>query len=187
MRKWIVVMLVCGCSGGEDRGDDRHGTVELQVALAASAPTDLLGDTARVEASLEYGECLTGFYEKRPDLTIAGVEGERVFADWEQRLCGEDPGAAPCEVLGFDQNLDHAFLEVDYEVERVVENHWFAYGPVPLEDLAGCVTTMRVTDDLSLAGYSIDDTLLWETRSFEPAEAASGDGQAIRFSVGEPD
>ena len=180
---WVVVAGVVGC-GGATNPDDGHDVVELQIGIADGQPGDLFAGTARVEASLDYGDCLRGFYRTEgATYVIDGPVGIDIFRDWETRLCGADApeAAAPCEGVTITQDVEH--LGVDYDVERIAENHQLAFGPVPGEALAGCAPVMQVDGEHTLTGFDVNGEPLWITASWQPAEAASGDRQAIRISA----
>jgi hypothetical protein len=184
MRKLAIVAMAAvglGCPGGED-GDDGHDVITLRVAThEAESPFD---GTVRVEAALEYDDCLLGFYEgEGAQLTADGVRGARVFDDWSTRLCEHDGLDAPasCEVLALDQRLDHAFLRVDYEVHDLVINEELAFGPIPDSSMTDCTPTMRVSHGHQLTGFDADDEVLWTTSSWQPERSESGGNQAIRI------
>jgi hypothetical protein len=205
-----------GDGGGDGDGDDgeaddgssdadpdasglTHTYVKLQFRRGASADSSPFAGTGRVTAFLEYGECISDFYSRHPELRADAVEGHRVFGPlgeggegWTDRLCAREDGFATCGVLSIGQSLEDvpAFgLTVVFTVEGDLEGHQLRVGPLPTTATAECgaggLPVVHAGGDLA-RGEDGTGTTIWRPESFDPSEAVAGQDNAINVYVSRP-
>jgi len=134
------------------------------------------------------------FYNVEPDYQQLNPEGALVFGSreeggegWFDRLCDEDrPGQADCTVERFTQELDVARqLTVLYNIEGDIEDRVLPFGPIPKPSLAACENggqpIVRVGGMGSVTGQDTNGNRLWNTETFSPEDATTGQGQAIKI------
>lgn len=186
--------LIAGCDGGSD--EMTHGFVKLELRRSDAEESDPYVGTARIVASLEYGTCLTNFYQREVDWHADGTLGEEVFGagdgsgeNWKDLLCAEGAPYVECEILELDQQLDAMppRLTVAYDVAGAdIEGRLLKFGPLPTPELAACEAGLLPSVNIgpsSLQGFDGSGNLLWEISSFNPSAAATNDGGAIRISA----
>lgn len=189
----LLVAPLAGCPG-EDPVDLDHGVVWLQLLRGESEAENPYVGTAKLEITLLYLECLIDFYETNPDYQQDGVEGALVFGTsedggegWRDRLCEvSNPNRANCTVDSFRQELVAARqLTVTYTIEGDLENKEVPFGPVPKAELAACEAggqpIVRVGSNGAVRGLTGSGETLWNTEAFNPAEAATDQGGAIKI------
>lgn len=180
-------------TGGD--GGLRHGVVKLQLVRQDGADDPFAG-TARIVATMRYGECLETFYAAHPELRQDGPEGEAVFGaaalggeGWFDRLCAPmlDDQIA-CETIGIAQDLGIAQqLTVVYAVTGPIEDRVLLFGPLPTVVTAECAEglapTVRVNPEGAVAGTADNGTELWSTAAFSPAEVSTNAAGAVMITV----
>jgi hypothetical protein len=183
-------------SGGDDDAGmgslgNGHGVVLLEIRRDDGEASDPTVDTARVEITLHYLECLIDFYEASPDWQQAGVDGSVVFdAALTTGLCdAADPSLAPCTVADITQVMaPTAMLTIGYAVTGSVEDHELRFGPLPSEDLAACaeggLPIVRMPASGGVRGLDASGAVIWQTKTFNPAEAATDQGAPLSVTVG---
>ncbi len=190
-------MVACGGDGPEEL---EHGTVKVRFRRAPNVDTNPFVGTVNVEITLDYLDCIIDFYNRTPDYTQEGVVGLPVFgtADqggegWVDRLCdNDDPEAADCNVVSIEQELVMSQrLTVLYEMTGEIEDRYVEFGPLPTEETAACEgfgqPIVRVGSNGAVRGLNGNGDTVWETVSFDPDKAATGQGQAIEISGGPAD
>ena len=191
----LLLAPLAGCPGPADE-DLEHGVVWLELRRGDSQGENPYVGTAKIEVTLLYRECLIGFYDANPDYQQYGTEGALVFgkrADggegWQDRLC-EIPngGLVDCTVDSFRQELAMTKqLTITYSVEGDPEDRDLPFGPVPKASLADCEGTgqpiVRVGSNGAVRGIDGSGNTLWNTESFNPSEAATDQGGAIRIKA----
>jgi len=190
MRKWSLELGVIavfagwasGCTSGDVGDGDDHGFVKVRL-FALSDPRTFDG-TVRVDVSLEYGQCLSDFYAgSGVALQQSGLEGEPIFARWQSELCAVDLDApAECEAIAIAQDLEPGpgTLRLEYEVTDLGDTQQLAVGPIPRQSLTGCPPVMELAPAL-VSGFGATGEKLWETLTFEPAEAEVDQGESIQI------
>lgn len=187
----LMLAPLAGCPGDAEE-DLEHGVVWLELRRGESQPDNPYLGTAKIQVTLLYRECLIDFYEANPDYQQYGTEGALIFgkrADggegWQDRLC-ESPSSSrvSCTVDEFRQELASAKqLTITYSIEGDVEDRELPFGPVPTAELAACEAggqpVVRVGSNGAVRGIDGSGNTLWNTESFSPAEAATGQGAAI--------
>lgn len=163
-------------TGGPDDGSlgMGHGTVRLVFERAQSETEDPFVDTAQIEITLLYLECLVGFYQDNPDWSQLGPQGAVVFdAALGSGVCDPDNGFIDCTVAGIDQELDMASqLTVRYDVSQPIEDQSLRFGPLPVQELADCQPVVRVPNG-GIVGRNAMGDVIWQMESFNPQEAAT--------------
>jgi hypothetical protein len=171
-----------------------HGVVQLQFRRAEGQATDPFVDTVHIEITLDYLGCLVDFYAGSPEYAQDGVVGARVFGPleaggegWMDRLCDTtDVEAAPCQVVRIEQELVSAqHLRVVYEMTGDIEDRWVNFGPLPTAGLAACADgdqpRVRIAANGNIRGLAANGDLVWVTRSFDPEQAVTDQGQAFQI------
>jgi hypothetical protein len=188
----LLALPLSGCP--EDPPEElEHGVVWLQMLRGVSEPDNPYTGTAKIEVTLLYLECLIDFYEANPDYLPSGPEGAMVFGTmedggegWKDRLCEtSNANALPCTVDSFQQEFDAARqLTITYTPTADIENRELPFGPIPLPELAMCEggaqPIMRVGNSAA-RGVDGNGNTVWNTESFNPAEAAVGQGAPIKI------
>lgn len=191
----LFVAPLAGCPA--DPPDDlEHGVVWLQLQRGESQSENPYVGTARIEVTLLYLECLIGFYEANPDYQQLGIEGAKIFGGaedggegWADRLCNvENANRINCTVDTFRQELVTARqLTVTYSVTGDPENRELPFGPLPIASLADCEAggqpIVRVGSNGAVRGLDGNGNTLWNTESFQPAEATTGQGAPIGINA----
>jgi len=199
-----LTVLLCtplaGCPG-DPEDPLEHGIINVEFRRGQSETSSPYTGTSRVEITLVYRECLTEFYRVNSDFKILGSEGELVFGPledggegWFDRLCEDRPGQVSCTVdepEGFKQELDSAKqLTVNYLVDGEVEDRTLPFGPLPLASLADCEPgndpIVRLVNAAAVRGLDGNGDVVWSTESFDPAEAATGQGAPITVRAARP-
>ncbi len=189
----LLAAPLLGCPA-EPEDDPDHGVVWLQMLRGESESDSPYFGTVTVEITLLYLECLIDFYEMNPDYQQGGPEGALVFGTredggegWLDRLCEQsNPNAADCTVQSFRQEFDTTRqLTVNYSVNGDIENREIPFGPLPIASLAACEAgsspTVRVGSNGAVRGIDGEGNTIWNTESFNPPEAATGQGASIRI------
>jgi hypothetical protein len=176
-----------------------HTYVKLHFHRGVSEGSSPYVGTGRVTAFLEYGECISDFYSRHPELRADALEGHRVFGPlseggegWTDRLCAREDGFATCGVLSIGQSLENvpAFgLSVVFTVEDDLEGQQLRVGPLPTtataECGAGALPVVHVGGEVAL-GEDGTGTTIWTPESFDPSEAVAGQDNAIRVYASRP-
>ena len=187
----LLTAPTVACQGGDDENLE-HGVVWLELRRGGSQADDPYVGTSKIEVTLLYRECLIEFYDANPDYQQDGTEGASVFGTredggegWADRLCTlSEPGRVECTVDSFRQELAAAKqLTVTYSVTGEIENRVLPFGPLPTEELAACEASrdpvVRVGSNGAVRGIDAGGNTLWNTESFNPPEAATGQGGTI--------
>jgi hypothetical protein len=188
-------IFTSGCDDPEPA--DQHGVVKLEFAVSAGdAPW---AGTARIEITLDYLEDLVDFYASNPNWSQDGADGGPVFGTkdeggegWADRLCGDYDGAGdiPCTIAKIDQELDigNPHLTVHYDILDAdkIGGRVLHFGPIPNQELLGSSPRIRVGSNGAVRGVNGTGNLVWETKSFNPSTAVTGQGQAITIKAGLP-
>jgi len=191
----LLTVPLAGCPDDAEP-ELEHGVVWLQLLRGESQADNPYDGTAFIEVTLLYRECLIDFYTANPDYGQNGVKGAEVFGGldaggegWLDRLCETpNPNRVDCTVESFRQELETASqLTVTYAIEGNPENREVPFGPVPDAGLAGCEAggqpIVRVGSNGAVRGLDGNGNTLWNTESFNPAEAATGQGAAIEIKA----
>lgn len=171
-----------------------HGVVSIQLLRGRDDEIDPFVGTARVEITLLYRDCLIAFYEANPSWQQQGADGSVVFdAALGAGLCDpSDPELVDCTVAQIVQTLDATqSLTVVHEVTGTLdEGLLLRVGPLPDHQLAACPEggspIVRIGSTEAVRGFDAADALLWTTEAYNPAEAATDQGQSIRVRVTVP-
>jgi len=174
--RWFIgagLVLVLACSN-----DDEYGVVELEFTGRSAASAG----TVEVAATMQYLDCLVGFYDGHPELRQDGTEGASIFAEWEGRLC--DGSSVSCSSVEISQNLDVPVpvLTVEYAVSGDVDGRGVQVGPFPTSDTAGCQAEVHMR---SVVGRNAEGVGVWTVESFSSADAVVGQGAPISVTIGE--
>lgn len=193
----VACGLASGCPAPE--GDDlEHGFINIEFKRGQSEMSSPYDGTATIEVTLLYLQCLTSFYEANPDYRQFGLEGALVFGTledggegWTDRLCEDRPAQVDCEVTSFRQELDSARqLTISYDVTGPVEDLLLPFGPLPTEELAACdgfdQPIVRVANQGAVRGLDANGNTVWNTETFDPPEAATGQGAPIQIRAARP-
>lgn len=167
-----------------------HGFVKLKLARSEAATDEPFVGTAKITANMVYEDCLRSFYSSNPNYEQDGLDGTLIFGSladggegWSDRLCMDpESDQVHCEVESIDQNLDQQRrLSVTYNVtDPGLETRFLKFGPLPTEDLAGCLPVVGL-DTSPVFGESANGDALWETESFNPDTASTGQGGSIQI------
>lgn len=189
-----VAFTACGRSGGGDPSTDpdaaraAHGDVAFALRRVESEAGSPFAGTQRVVATLDYRECLVDFYAGDPDWRQDGELGEPVFEIWQEELCAD--ALFDCAVAEIDQDLESSppRLTVTYDVEGDIEDHEVDFGPLPHASLAGCNggadPIVRLGDASAVYGEDANGEVIWGIESFNPDQAATGQGLPITIRAG---
>ncbi len=181
---------------------ENFGTVPLQMLRGQGQSEDPFIGTTRVDARVEYGECIKNFYlTDGTAYQITGVKGDKLFnQEWKDRLCdrGEFGDVADCEVLGFTQGIDENnpdtgqfFLTVSFQInDDALENQRLRVGPLPTEDVVEACGPAAVSVDINrvLRGFTFDgtnDVEVWSVQSISGSTnlAETNQGGAVQLNV----
>ncbi len=184
----LAVAFLPGCD--EDKEELTHGFVKLEMRRGESQASNPYVGTSTVVATMQYRECLKGFYEGNPDLRQEGREGEKIFGSqelggegWTDRLCepGQVSAQADCDIKSVKQQLDQVQqLTITYTINEELENRVLLFGPLPEKETAGCLDPIvRVAANGAIKGQDGEGNEIWVTESFSPTEAVTGQGGAI--------
>lgn len=173
-----------------------NGVVWLQMLRGESEPDNPYTGSAKIEVTLLYQECLIRFYEMNPDYQQFGPEGALTFGTiedggegWKDRLCEQsNANSLGCTVDSFRQEFDVAHqLTITYSPTGDIENREVPFGPVPKPALAMCEgggqPVVRVGSNGAVRGLDGNGATLWNTESFNPTEAATGQGAPIKIKA----
>jgi hypothetical protein len=183
-----AVLSLTGCPPGDDL---QHGVIKIDPRPAANLTATVFNGTTHVQLSMAYNECLRGFYEREPDWTQNGIDGHSVFADreadgegWFDRLCDNpQTDQAGCEVERIEQHIDAGTLQVRYRVTTSnLDLLFLKFGPVPLEDLAGCRPVMRLTQN-PIQGFNGSQQIWWYSSVVGESDAEPNQGLAVKLRV----
>lgn len=185
-----AVFTIAGCEPSDP--PLQHGFVKLDAKPLEGSGAEVFAGTTEVLMSMQYDDCLRDFYGRETSWSQDGVDGHPVFSGheeggegWFDRLC-DDPetGQAECEVIEIKQFLEMTHqLQVRVRIsEPNLEQQFLKFGPIPLPDLAGCPSLVRVTSQ-PMQGFSGTERI-WESKSWDESVAAPGQGKAIRVRAG---
>jgi hypothetical protein len=162
-----------------------HGTVHLRLERSPAETEDPFVDTAQIEVTLLYLECLIDFYQDNPDWTQLGPQGAVVFdAALGSGVCDPENGFVDCTVAELQQQLEVSKqLTVTYDVTQPIEDQLLRFGPLPVQGLAGCVPIVRVSSNGSIIGRDAVGDVIWAVESFFPQEAATDQQAPITVSI----
>ncbi len=183
-----LVIPLSGCP--EDEEILTHGYVKLEMRRGESQATNPFVGTASVIATMDYDDCLKGFYDANPSLTQDGPEGAKVFGTredggegWADRLCedGQESSQASCTITELEQQLEKVKqLTITYNITDELENHVLLFGPLPTKATAKCADPIvKVSANGAIKGRNGDGDTVWETESFSPNAAVTGQGGEI--------
>jgi len=187
-----VLLSAAGCAPDEE--ELRHGYVKLEFLRGDSVDSNPYVGTTQIIATMQYLECLSGYYAENMNERADGPDGAAVFGTreeggegWRDRLCEVDlPMPIDCEVVSISQQLDVGTadtLSVVYNVMGDIEGRQLAIGPFPNPETAACMAGELPEVRVSQAGMKgkAGDTDLWRTETFTPTEAVVGQGAPIRI------
>jgi len=196
-----LTVLMCtplaGCPG-DPEDPLEHGIINVEFRRGQSETSSPYEGTSRVGITLVYRECLTDFYGSTPDYQQGGVDSALIYGSledggegWLDRLCEDRPGQVSCTVEKITQELDAANqLTIDYLVDGEVEDRTLPFGPLPLASLADCEPgndpIVRLVNAGAVRGLDGNGGVVWITESFDPAEAATGQGAPITVRAARP-
>jgi len=174
-----------------------HAYVKISFAPPADATdASILDQTVTVVVSMDYGECLTAYYEANPFVRQDGELGGEIFGDaaaggegWKDLLCSPLFGDhAPCSVVWITQRVDvEQSLTITYDVTGDLATKPIFFGPLPTPNTANCADgttpTVRIIDATKIRGIDAEGDDLWEAASWAPDEAASLDEAPIVVTV----
>ena len=193
----LALPLSLAACKGDGAEDLENGTVKVRFRRAPNVDTNPFLGTVNVEITLDYLDCIIDFYGRNPDYTQEGVIGLPDFGSadqggegWLDRLCDtDDPEAADCNVLNIEQELVMSQrLTVLYEMTGEIEDRYVNFCPLPTEETAACDNfgqpIVRVGSNGAVRGLNGNGDTVWETVSFDPDKAATGQGQAIEIRGG---
>lgn len=164
-----------------------HGYVKVTFALAADAPDPaILDNTDTVVIAMDYGECLSAFYQANDHMLQASEYGSAVFGEsalggegWEDLLCSPLFGThAMCDIVWITQRFDAVrSLTVTYDTMGELATKPLFFGPIPTAETAGCddglEPTVVVQGKTSFRGIDAMGNDLWRTQAYMPDELAS--------------
>ena len=166
-------------TGGSIEGLDEHGTVRVQVS-ALDGDTSIFEGTERVLVTLNYLDCLQGFYTgSGAAWRQGGVAGGPVFEAFVGTLC-EEPGAPACTINAItslvDSDANDFEITVDYAIEDIatLEGAEFALGPLPNVDLAGCSPRVQMRSD-GVSGVDAAGDQVWRLGTISGTNEAMTD------------
>lgn len=174
-----------------------HAYVKVSFAPPADAPdASILDQTVTVVLSMDYGECLTAYYEANPFVRQDGELGAEIFGDaeaggegWKDLLCSPLFGDhAPCSIVWITQRVDvEQSLTITYDVTGDLATKPLFFGPLPTPETASCAgdttPSVRIIDSTKIRGIDAQGDDLWEAESWAPDEAASLDEAPIIVTV----
>jgi hypothetical protein len=191
----LVALVLSGTGCAPEDEELRHGIVKLQFERGENIDANPFIGTARIEATMEYGECLVEYYSNHSNERQDGVDGEVVFGPrdlggegWTDRLC-EDLVDSPidCTIVSIEQRLDPPAapqLTVVYDVAGApdIEGRQLAIGPFPDREHAECmsgeVPEVRV-GTARVSGDNSEGASVWNTETTNPNDAVVDQGKAI--------
>lgn len=182
-------------TGCPEEEPENFGTIRIEIE-PLNGDLGILSGTTEITATVNYESCLQGFYlERNTTYTQDGVEGAKVFAEWQERLCTDYTDIPACEVTEIKQNLIDAnsvySLTITY---KITDNDpaKLAYrelhvGPLPLEAFAGCGDGESPLVELrqpGLIGKNAAGDQIWRISTL-PAQnsAEAGQGAPLRIEV----
>ena len=142
---------------------------------SATVNSEDFAAASRVQVTLAYSDCLENFYKQNhPEYALAGMKGQQIFSEWIDRLCTE-PGITPkfsCEIASLDsftQTLSEdanisSRLQITYELTEPsegIDTRKFVWGPIPLEEFAGCDPEVRLTGAANIRALDDADNVVW--------------------------
>jgi hypothetical protein len=188
----LSVATVAGCKPPDE--DLTHGYVKVRL----SGDREVFAGTNKVQLRLKYDDCLTNFYQTRPNWTQEGADGFGVFGTreegegWRERLCELNvTDLADCEVTNFEQQLDPAApskgLLVEYQITGEIANQVLAFGPMPTPE-GGLISCMDGNDPVvefqsgAAQGYN-GNAQLWSSVSASPDSAIPRQGTGAEMRI----
>lgn len=177
----FVSVLLCTLMGlssfacKDKEEPETHGFVCVQLFPSSGVEeADLVG-AQRVQITLNYGECLENFYQQtNPEYALANPEGQEIFTEWVDRLCAESDVTPlfSCEIAGIDsftQELSEdpnvpSRMRIDYQLtdsSETVATRKFVWGPIPLEELAGCQPQVRLSAGANVRAFDANGEIIW--------------------------
>src|SRR5690606_26146763 len=122
-----------------------------------------------------------------------GVDGAPVFGTsedggegWRDRLCEPAPSDVPCGVISFRQLTTR--LTVTYEIfDDKMEGLELPFGPLPTEELAGCIPQINQVAEAQVQGQNNEGTQIWQAVAVNPPNAETGQGKEMRISAARVD
>jgi hypothetical protein len=174
-----------------------HAYVKVSFAPPTGAPdASILDQTVTVVIAMDYGECLTAYYEANPFVRQDGELGAGIFGDaeaggegWKDLLCSPLFGDhAACSIVWITQRVDAVqSLTITYDITADLATKPLFFGPLPTPEVAACTggttPSVRVVDGMSIRGIDAEGNDLWEAESWVPEEAASQDEAPIVVTV----
>ncbi|HFE44686.1 MAG TPA: hypothetical protein ENJ18_04210 [Nannocystis exedens] len=179
---FLSVATVCLSGCPEDVPPETHGYTCVQVRpslMWADKVGELFAETTEIRTTVNYGECLKDFYTStNANYAMDGVEGEEVFAEWQERLCSEEiAGTFVCEVNTIKQNF--AGMNANLQISLVgidpagIEGFKIPIGPLPLENLSECTSQVSLGSS-AVTGYDSNGNQVWSVETFEVNTANAG-------------
>lgn len=191
----LLAVPLSGCPS-DPPPDLEHGVVWLQLLRSASETANPYEGTVQVEVTMLYLECLIDFYAANPDYQRLGLKDPEIFGTledggegWKDRLCDQDnPNRVECTVDSFDQEFDVSkHLRVTYSVSGDIDHKEIAFGPIPTAELAQCEgggqPEVRVGSNGAVRGLDGAGATIWNTDSFDPPSAVTGQGAQIEIKA----
>jgi hypothetical protein len=181
----IVVVLGVLLGGCEGDSPPDHGAVKLLVLPSEAADSSVFAGTVGVRITMRYDECLADFYTAHPEYGQTGDRGEAVFAEWTDRLCDLDiEGMVDCTVTSIEQELgDPSQLTVELAVSGELAHRVVPFGPLPSEELTGCLPCVQFVGVWGLDG---NGEPIMGAETFSPDEVCTDQGGEMAVHLGAP-
>lgn len=181
----ICAPLLLGACAPDEPSD--WGYVKLQFQKGDQSESPYPG-TAEVTVTVQYLTCLSDFFDAKPQYRMDGVDGGDVYYEWQDRLCSIDNSGHPeveCQVKDMIQRVgedagDANTLQIVYTAMGPVQDNVVLIGPLPTEELAGCVPVVRV---IGASGANGSGTQIWRHQSFPEPQAATGQRLPMRVTA----
>lgn len=184
-------------TGGPDLWPYDHGYVKVNFVVSPEAADPAVIDlTDTVVIAMDYGECLTAYYEGNPTVQQFGTLGPAIFGDssmggagWEDLLCSPLFGDhAACTIVWITQRFDVVkSLTITYDVMSDLGTKPLFFGPLPTPAVAECADgltpSVQVPGAMSFRGIDAAGADLWTAESWAPDQAASRDEDPITVTI----
>jgi hypothetical protein len=189
----VAMLALPGCPKEEE--ELRHGIVKLLFLRGEGEDASPFSGTAQVTITMEYRDCLIGYYDANMNMRQQGVDGELVFGSeelggegWLERLCElEIESMIDCTVEEFTQELDVGApkLTVVYNVSGEMEGRQLPIGPFPDREEAACMGgALPEVRLIGARGHNADGTEVWRLQATgASADAVIDQGAAIEIAA----
>lgn len=191
--KLRALMLLAGCTVGglslsscKEEEQEKFGFACVELQRGQTVDSDPFVGTYKVQIKMSYEKCLQDYYLiKQPGQRADGPAdmGGGVFAEWKDRLCGEDvERRVECEVesveqvLAEDSGLFNMTVTYLTPTPEAISGRRFLWGPGPLPEEAMCdagqspfVKLIGLSDIVGLDGQG---NQLWKLQTFGSTQKA---------------